>query len=1679
MLILLFALTLFSASTFAQDEFCPTDLTLISQPQKIALGHSFKATEKLENLLKRQTSSKVQPIAYSEYDEPTNVALSRMALVAERLVAELLEPTDIISRPVDVFLYSGAKPNISIFTLDRTYVALSTGLLKQCESEDELAWAISSELERHFELVTEEKSTSDFDMAFANKTLNQASETKALRRVVKIGRSPQAAQTLPAKLRVDAPYLWEHRQQTIGIAKTALYRDGQFTDFRLGGFSPEKFNYSSVRKTLLEENQFFAKEKNRRNYLIEQQLNVEGAWKYFFAWASGTATPKELSELYDPRWGSGKTPLEKIGGQRWRQIESIANDFLSHEDEFDLQLRLNQNLLMEFQKNRKLAFPTEPHTLNSIDVLLTIQPSALFFSEKMAICRLMSEYDSKRADVRDQNAEQSVLDRAERQLTKELRFFEPNISAEEFVTRKQKLEKEERHWPWHRSLAHAEFNRALARVGLYPKHIGRLFEVTLDDRQTLEVARVPLAVETAQTSAELLDAMNGHLDKLSGEPLLETLTTAWKKITKLLETSAEDAKASGGVRYLLRAHSREQIEIDPNFKELVLSSTRAWLDSTIGMMKLEDHTHIESLINQHRHVFPEIIAGFHSKMNARLAELQSVERDRLNHAIDNAFGDSLISRAKATSYLSRTVKEVRIILSDATEKKYMNLPIAIGAVIRNLKSFFGRQNIQITDDEIKTLALLKFEALASNPATAEEKKFILTGLDALAKNHSLAKHRYFFLLSVQDLLASMLHPENPLAPSAAAEIEWKQYFDDDPADQELVQKAWADRTRETADLLIGFGNNLVRDNSNRTGGQTLNRLLLEELEKRGETAETALYHLMTAIPTSNPEKQLAILQKKYDAILKLYPDRVTANAEFFKWAYDVGFHVGDDTAVAIHLFLGKLIGFQRNHEKNTARFDLQIYDELSRGEALWRKTSLKESEYVALHHYRHFLPSILEDRVEVKKYPKSFIGRFALDCIRMKRFQNSDAIYEYLLPEVETLPEVAELFKTIEFLKGLENRAHYDALARWQMEQVPGFKAEAARLRDPRTAQYPARDTVRPVFQATYDLLKNLYPEEASIDSNGIVEFIERNLVTSEAETKLFDGVRLSRNALTQSKKIQDFSLISVASMFLKKPQERMQLIKFLVGAIDTPPDFGKLSSFISAEHLQTFKDIKYRHYPAIYRAYLLQSFIGQHGQMMNEPGIRQSLKDLILGPRANNQVASTLYDEYFSALPPDEAPLIISMVLAQYDSNKNQGGSLLMFGEASGPLGGKGIQKLVTSGILPKEERESLLGSFDDFLPPDRSEIHHELHKIFGSAINEILAVGPLAGSGSVNWAAVIVVTDPATGAPIQLAVRAQKERVAEKVKNEREIWLQVSARLKSSSDPTTRRVGRVIGNIIEDAYASLQKGGRELDMKRERDLHNVAEKAYEQKIANPKTNLTVGVIAPFEEWQKKVVPEYQSRVLITPYVPNTKLENLPGALQGPVAEQIVDAELTALGERATDDHRNFDADGHFRNWLIALDRSKLVRIDYSQLSRISLNQSELMKGLVHVLMDGGPGASARLEKFFQEHDREIFMKPASQEQMAKAIRAVMSRNDFPPPPNFFDRLLFIQNELEAHFSESDVDFEFRHEIRDQLSSLFRLNLYRPWIGDPSLLQKLANFAGLSQWRAILGAAKGVLGAK
>lgn len=616
-------------------------------------------------------------------------------------------------------------------------------------------------------------------------------------------------------------------------------------------------------------------------------------------------------------------------------------------------------------------------------------------------------------------------------------------------------------------------------------------------------------------------------------------------------------------------------------------------------------------------------------------------------------------------------------------------------------------------------------------------------------------------------------------------------------------------------------------------------------------------------------------------------------------------------------------------------------------------------------------------------------------------------------------------------------------LAQWQLEKIPGL-TDICEADDLDQASLPGRTEIRELTRQCHTCLQQQFPKPTPA-SYEVLQWVEEQLLPSEAETELLSELRLTENNWTKSEGLYGIDAPDALERGLKTAAERTELIRYLIGVTRTPP---VLTNY-RPEHVERFKSF-YLENGELFRTLVMQALIGRAAEMMNASKTYPMVRALILDGAVGDVALEAVFDTYMEVLPGGERKLLLANAMAVMDPTRGGRLSFRRLLEAAGPLGARAAQGLVTSGVVTGELRQDLMTSFDAILSPTREQIYRQLKAAFGPAYDDIVAVGRIRGSGSLNYVVEVWLQTPA--GIRRVAVRIQKEHVQGMIQNEYQVWQEVTQRLVRHAHPRAQRYGRLMQGLLREAYQSLRPDGVELDLAQERARYEQARAAYERAAPHPDTEYRVDVARPILELQQRIQPEWQSRVSVYEYVAATRWDALADAgRRRALAGQVVDAELAAL------QGGTFDPDAHKGNWLIDGTDARLVRVDYAQLVEVAAAGCAYFKQLLRLLLN--PSGGAQLQTHLQQHFSAVFAVDEPPAALDAALAHVFAASEMPTDP--MERLLCIQNQLELFFVDQGhpTELRFRDAVSKPLGLFLRLNLYRDYLGDPAYYAKLARF--------------------
>jgi len=708
------------------------------------------------------------------------------------------------------------------------------------------------------------------------------------------------------------------------------------------------------------------------------------------------------------------------------------------------------------------------------------------------------------------------------------------------------------------------------------------------------------------------------------------------------------------------------------------------------------------------------------------------------------------------------------------------------------------------------------------------------------------------------------------------------------------------------------------------------------------------------------------------------------------------------------------------------------------------------------------LASLLKDPgVLEKASPEQLAQGFAALAVSREDAQAEIGdIFEKIFPLVREDAKAARLFEDEGLVEKLYYLSSTKELALWQLER----KFKLSELGQ--AAGALGKDEVRAQLTGILSSLQSQLPEE-SVLRNELIDEVEKRLLTSRAESRLFDPLRADSENWSEHKGFEALSAPQLVARMVKSQPDRISLIRYLVGSESKPPTFesvGWMQRSYEKDIIAARKLFQEAETPL--RVFLLQPLMDENRGIFSDPAASESLYSFVLGEGSDwsGVFRGKFMRAYLKALSPGERKVVLGAILSGFVGRPPGAPSLKSILEAMGPFGVKVGQFLRTSAVLSKAERSELDDFLDRALEPSRHEIYQALERVFGKNLEAVEGVGELLGSGSLNVVVLVRLRDPSTngewllrspsepglvdpldGAIRRVVVRMQRPGAEGLVANENPVWERAIAELKTDPDARTRRMAMLIDEARSYAYENLKPGGVELDLSIEREAYPDAAAAYADE--QDSSGLRVEVLAPLKDLQARLVPEKDSRsVSLYDYIPGTRLKALDPKDRARTAARILKTELRALFERAS-----FDPDGHSGNWINDLLHGRLVRIDYAQLRKLPTEDRAAFRRAMAALVRPSPDAFMRSELL--ETLGRVFSFSGgtpTQQELSAALDAALSEGDLPEAYLPHERLMSIQDRMENALgvSHPGLAISVAPSARSALASLAKISIYEEELG-------------------------------
>ncbi len=672
-------------------------------------------------------------------------------------------------------------------------------------------------------------------------------------------------------------------------------------------------------------------------------------------------------------------------------------------------------------------------------------------------------------------------------------------------------------------------------------------------------------------------------------------------------------------------------------------------------------------------------------------------------------------------------------------------------------------------------------------------------------------------------------------------------------------------------------------------------------------------------------------------------------------------------------------------------------------------------------------------------------------------FGTSPTTDELLLSIISNLNRKDSL--AFQFLdKQILKQVHYQKtkldLARWQLNTKFNLENESLKSKVGASPKVNVLDS-RPIIDQIISFIQERFPQIDEI-SNELAVYIETTLTTTKPETEKLQAIRYTKENWVQNDALQGIDAPQAIDKLIASQEERFEMLRYLIGLTETPPRlirvYGNLREDLATQKLVQLRR-SFLHSDLRLKIYFLQPILDSVTGLLSTPESLEKVNQLVLGNYQSHKLISRLYTFYLEALPQSEQMALLGRIFGSMATSKQKSSSLKSILEALGPFGIRAGQFLRTSGLVPASERAELDNFFDDAIKPNRKELFEKLQSIFGGQIKPLEYLGPIIGSGSINYVVLADMTNPNTGKTQKVTIQISRENISGKIAGENEVWDQVIKRLLKEEDASLRRTAALLDEARRHAFEKLKPGGPELSGRKSRGHYETTKQVYQR--SRPLTGaLAVDVASPLFDFQNLIPTEFQDSVSIYEYIPNTRFFDLTPATQDEVAKTIVKSELRALFKYGV-----FDPDGHPGNWLYDGSQKRVVRIDYAQLTKIAPDKLPALR-TVYATLTSDSLTSASMENLIKNASLIFETKtmtdsaPIPENKLKDALRSILPRvmrpTSFPGSHLPHVRILLIQQELQKYLEtevNADAIVVLDEAFRTSLSSLGRLAIYSEYM--------------------------------
>ena len=669
----------------------------------------------------------------------------------------------------------------------------------------------------------------------------------------------------------------------------------------------------------------------------------------------------------------------------------------------------------------------------------------------------------------------------------------------------------------------------------------------------------------------------------------------------------------------------------------------------------------------------------------------------------------------------------------------------------------------------------------------------------------------------------------------------------------------------------------------------------------------------------------------------------------------------------------------------------------------------------------------------------------------------SDRFFHSIWKRSENRPEIRARFRPEAVVK----RLHYDdaakILATWQLDQRFGLD-KTKKLTRREGFEFPRNGTLRNDLHRVRDSIEAMTTEGSQLRNDLLIK-VEEAYITNEKETAFLDEKRSHVGNWQENARLAAVDLPSVLFRKAKSDEEKLGILKYLIGASDALPELSSIREENDKKAFRIGAPYARQHFrqaAPLVRAFVLQPILDEKTGISNKEEIRR----LVLGDHGREPVLVALFDSYLESIAPSEQRALLGYVLGSYNADKRGTPPLKAILEAMGPFGIKTGQFLRTTGIVGPELRAELDDFFDRTNPPDRAEIFVRAKEILGSNYKHF-KIRHLIGAASINWAVLADYRNPETGEVTPVILRSLRKAVEGQITNEDGVWQKSLLKLSTHPDLGVRRLARVLEEARGHTMVALSPGGSELDHRAEWAHYEKTKAAY-QMPADAETGFRVDVLNPEHGLLGLIDPRFQYSSSILPFVDNIRLKDVADPkLRAALAGQIFRSELRALLDKGA-----FDPDGHPGNWLVDVKNRRLVRIDYAQFREYSGTDAARVKNLLRLLLL--PRLGARESEELADLLPKVLTIEGYAPNLKVQVAKIVGASEFPAFHSPAERLYHLRERLEAQFhaeGQTDVHLGFSDVLRSQLGSLSRIAVYREMTEDADEVERFERSGPLEKF--------------